>query len=80
MIFRFHHNLHGGHMRVAVFAATRPEVTFEKLGELTMRAEEWPDLRALLHGSAGFLAVHGKDDGGTIDVEARAGDADETVF
>lgn len=73
MIFRFHHNRHGGHVRIGVFAASRPEVTFEKLGELTLRTDEWPDLRTLLHESPGFLAVHGRDEGGTIDVEAHAG-------
>jgi len=77
MIFRFQHNQHGAHVRVGVFAAKAADRTFEKLGELTLGVGEWPDLRALLHDSPGFLAVHGRDDGGTIDVEAGR---EETVF
>jgi len=76
MIFRFHHNRHGAHVRIGVFAAKAPDLTFEKLGELTLRLEEWPALRALLHASPGFVGVHGRDEGGTIDVASPGADPD----
>ena len=78
MIFRFHHNQHGAHVRVGVFAAKAPGLTFEKLGELTLGIGEWPELRAVLYRSPGFLTVAGKDEGGTIDVSSR--DDDEMAF
>lgn len=80
MIFRFHHNRHGAHVRIGVFAAKAAGLTFDKLGDLTMRDDEWPDLRALLHRSPGFLDVHGRDEGGTIDVEMSARRDDDPVF
>lgn len=66
MIFRFRYRVQGGHVHVAVFAARRPGVTFEKMGDLVTRVDEWPHFRALLVHLGG-----GDDRGdGVIDVEA----------
>jgi hypothetical protein len=66
MIFRFRHRLQGAHVGIAVFAAKAADLTFEKLGDLTLRADEWRHFRALLvRGGGGDERPDG-----AIDVEA----------
>lgn len=67
MIFRFTERLHGEHHHVRVFAASVPDA-FEKIGELTMRPDEWQHFRSLLvQGGGGSLHRDG-----AIDVEWTA--------
>jgi len=66
VIFRFRWERLGAHEHVAVYAASAPGVTFGKLGDLVMAADEWRALRGVLVHLAG-----GDEYGdGAIDIEA----------
>lgn len=77
MIFRFKHERRGSHVHVAVFAASTLDTTFAKMGDLVLRAEEWPHFRVLLVPLGGGDDPGDRGDG-TIDIEASLIDLNPT--
>lgn len=57
MTFRFTPHLKGAHVWVAVFVASGPDTTFEKMGDLTMRADEWARFRTMFKADPSLTGI-----------------------